>query len=214
MVLLITRPLYDPTTHYLHYWGKSVVDIARAKGIQVIDLESKRANRRAVEGVIKKKSPTLVLLNGHGNERVMAGHEHEHLIIAGDNDHILQNTVVYALSCKTGHTLGPICVSSGALAYIGYSENFNFWTNSSYTTRPLEDPRAKMFLEPSNAIATSLIKGHTAKEARDKGKEEFLRNIQKLIVTNSPDQFMIPDLLWDMSYLVMHGDENAVAMPN
>ena len=35
---LITRPEHDDTTHYLSYWSKELIEIAKKKRIAVFDL--------------------------------------------------------------------------------------------------------------------------------------------------------------------------------
>lgn len=208
--LLITRPLYEGTTHYLFFWSQDVINFAKSKSYKILDLKRKKANRKALESYLKSKQPNLVLFNGHGASDLIAGQDDEVIIKAGENEALLKGTVVYALSCKTGKVLGPKSIDKGTIAYIGYKEDFNFWTNSSYTSRPNNDPRAKLFLEPSNQIALSLLKGHSAKEACDKAKNAFRENVTKLIATNSPDQFVMPDLIWNMVHLAHFGDGDAV----
>lgn len=149
------------------------------------------------------------MLNGHGSSDSIAGQDDEILIKVGENEGLLKDKIVYALSCKTGQVLGPKSVTVGAISYIGYKEDFNFWRNATYSTRPLSDPRAKLFFDSSNQIGLSLLKGHTVKESYLRAKNAFLKNIQQLVVSNSPDQFIIPDLIWDMVHLDYFGSDRA-----
>jgi len=209
LTLLITRPLFEHTTHYLFNWSKKIIDFAKSRGNEVLDLKEERVTRKNFESILRKMNPKLVLLNGHGKAEAVLGQNNEPVLIAGENEDLLCDKIVYALSCKSSQILGQKSVQNGAVTYIGYKEDFLFYTNSSYSARPLEDPRAKMFLEPSNLIPLSLLKGHTTQEVCTKAKDAFLKNIQHLIATNSPDQFMIPDLLWDMENLDCLGNKNA-----
>lgn len=209
VILLITRPLYDSTTHYLYFWNQKVIEVAIKKRHKVLDLKVKKANKKTLESYIKSRNPNILLFNGHGTSDSITGQNHETLIKVGDNEAILKNKIVYALSCKTGQVLGSKSVLIGAIAFIGYKEDFNFWLNSSFMSRPLEDPRAKLFFEPSNQIGISILKGHTVKESYLRAKNLFLKNIQKLVTSNSPDQFVIPDLIWDMVHLGYHGSDSA-----
>ncbi|MBU3979546.1 hypothetical protein KJ980_01695 [Patescibacteria group bacterium] len=207
--LLVTRPLYEGTTHYLFFWNEAVINFAKSKSYKILDLKIKRANRKNLESYLRNKKPNLVLLNGHGSSDLITGQDDEVIIKVGENEELLKGTIVYALSCKTGQILGPKSIDKGTIAYIGYKENFNFWTNSSYVSRPNSDPRARLFFEPSNQIGLSLLKGRSVQEACHKAKNAFRENATKLIVTNSLDQFVIPDLLWNMVHLAHFGDNDA-----
>lgn len=208
--LLITRPLYEGTTHYLFFWNEDVINFAKRRSYKIVDLKTKKANRKTLESYLNKIKPNLILLNGHGSSDLIAGQDDEVIIKVGENEELLKGTIVYALSCKTGQILGPKSIEKGTISYIGYKEDFNFWVNSTHSSRPNSDPRAKLFLGPSNKIALSLLKGHSVKDSCNKAKEAFRENARKLIATNSPDQFVIPDLIWNMVHLTHFGDGNAV----
>lgn len=105
--LLITRPLYEGTTHYLFFWSEDVISFARSKSYKILDLKTKKANRKNLESYLKSKQPSLVLFNGHGASDLIAGQNDEVIIKVGENEALLKGAVVYALSCKTGKVLGP-----------------------------------------------------------------------------------------------------------
>ena len=44
--LLIIRPEHDDTTYYLSNWSKNTINFAQSKGIKVLDLPKKRANKK------------------------------------------------------------------------------------------------------------------------------------------------------------------------
>lgn len=46
--LLITRPRYEPVTHYLYYWTINIVAEAHKKG-KVFDLEKEKVNKKNSE---------------------------------------------------------------------------------------------------------------------------------------------------------------------
>ncbi|MDD5015216.1 MAG: hypothetical protein PHW73_08970 [Atribacterota bacterium] len=75
--ILITRPEHDPLTRCLSYWNTKVIANAKNKGLNVVDLHKDCANREAFEGRMKKVDPSLVLLNGHGDEVSVGGHNNE-----------------------------------------------------------------------------------------------------------------------------------------
>ncbi len=209
--LIITRPQYDHTTYYLFHWSKPVISTANSMQIKVVDLDGKRATKKELTSVIKKINPELILFNGHGNELTITGQNGEKLISVGENENLLKERIVYALSCSSGKTLGLKAIQSGALTYIGYKEDFVFGTNTHFSAKPLDDPRAKLFLEASNQVALCLLKGFTTIEAIKAAKQMFLKNFYSVMSSNSENKFLAPYLIWDMQHLVLHGSETAKA---
>ncbi len=210
--LLITNPDYDPCTRYLHKWSKEILEEAEKRGIDVVKLEKNKVTKKEFEGRMKKVKPSLVVIHGHGNNNCVCGHEHEVLIEAGVNDNILANKIVYALSCRSAAGLGVISVKNGARSYIGYIKDFAFGSDYNKFSHPENDNLAKLFLEPSNQVSISLIKGNTAGEASRKSKIKFLKNIQKLLHSESseyPTARIIPLLFSNMKHQVCLGDASA-----
>ena len=208
--LLITRPEHDDTTHYLSNWSKKAIDIAQSKGIKILDMPKKRANKLEVTSMISKQKPELIIFNGHGDDNVVGGHKDEPLIIEGKNERLLKEKITYAISCKSAKKLGPKSISSGAKTYIGY-DDFVFIYNPDKITHPLDDETAKLFLAPSNELIISLIKGNTTEEACKRSKQFFNNNIKKLLSSESSkeDASMIRYLWWDMNHQVCLGDKKA-----
>ena len=143
--LLITRPNYDYTTRYLYSWAGKVKDFAESRGEKVLDLKKTRANRNELESMIVKTEPAFLFLNGHGNESQVTGQDGEVLVNAGENSELFQSKVVYALACRSAKELGKRSVDEGAVAYIGYDEDFIFMYTEEKRTRPTEDATAGMF---------------------------------------------------------------------
>ncbi len=52
--IIITRPEHDPLTRYLSHWSTKIIESAEKKGNNVIDLRGKKANKKELEGRIKK----------------------------------------------------------------------------------------------------------------------------------------------------------------
>ncbi len=208
-LLLITRPQYEPTTHYLFYWNKKVIDFARKKKVDIIDLHRKRANKKEFTSVVVKRQPNLILFNGHGSSDSINGQDDKVLVKTGENEDLLKDKIIYALSCETAKVLGPKSVSMGTISYLGYDEVFIFYYSKDKVNRPLEDKVAELFLEPSNQVAISLLKGHTTREANQRSKASFLKNIQQLSTTESSETYLVRFLVWDMVHQVCLGDQNA-----
>ena len=82
---------------------------------------------------------------------------------------------------------------------------------SEKRTKPHEDKITPLFLEPSNQVMVSLLKGNDVNRAYVNAKNAFFRNIQKSLTSesSSDDSSNIRYLLWDMQNLVYHGDGTA-----
>lgn len=210
--ILVTQPNFDLTTNYISHWAEKIVENAKKKNIKTVCLKGKRATRREFESVNKKIQPQVIFFNGHGNYNVVAGQDNEILVKAGENDKCLKNTIVYALSCRSAKKLGVSSVKNGAKAYIGYSEDFMFNYDPEKITKPLEDKIAKLFLEPSNSILNSLLKGHTAQESFENSQQNFKKKITEVFLKGDKIEIntYVSNLLWDMQNQIVWGDKNAV----
>lgn len=211
MSLLITRPDHEPTTKYLSAWSEKIIKLAKDKSQKVIDLKGKKVTRKEFEGRISKLNPSLVVLNGHGSATAIGGQDDEILIEAGDNDHLLNSRITYAVSCSCGKKLGPKSVENGNGTFIGYDDDFVFTSDRRYLSKPMEDKRAQPFMEASNHIAISLLKGHIANDASKRSKAMFEKSYKDLLSSNS-DVNSLQDarlLWWNMTHQVCLGNMDA-----
>lgn len=78
--ILITRPRYEDTTHYLCAWNQDVVQLAEDKGFIVHDLDGSKATQKNLESYLGKKSYDFVCFNGHGSPTCIYGHDDQILI--------------------------------------------------------------------------------------------------------------------------------------
>lgn len=207
-ILLITAPDHDITTRYLSVWSGKILELADKKNIQVINLKRKKANAIELKSRLLKMKPLFVVFNGHGNNSCITGYENKVLIQAGDNEDLLKYKIIYAISCRSAVKLGVKSIKAGALAYIGYVGDFIFCHDDRKVSRPLHDKVVKLFLEPSNQVAVSLIKGNKSEEASKRSKKFFMRNIQKMLSSAaSPESSQYAKFLWwDMKHQVCLGD--------
>jgi len=214
MRLIITKPEHDVTTKYISAWAKEVADFAESKGFDVICLDREKANKDDFNGRISKLHPDAVFLNGHGNSDCVCGHNDEILVKAEESHNLLQGgKTTYALSCGSGKILGVKVVADGDSTYIGYNDDFAFVINHKYISRPLEDPIARPFMESSNQVMFSLLKGNTAKEASDKSKNRFYEHIKRLSSSLAdPESLQAAQMLyWDMKHQVCLGKDDSVS---
>ena len=82
---------------------------------------------------------------------------------------------------------------------------------SEMRTRPVEDKTAALFLDSSNQVVISLLKGRNAQDSQTNAKKSFMRTIQKLLnsQTSKEDTTTVRYLLWDMRNLVYRGEGKA-----
>lgn len=209
--LLITRPEHDLTTLYISKWSEKIIDEAKKKNVSITDLHREKANKNRVSGILKKKASTkmLVVFNGHGNSGAITGHDDEPLVTKDDASGLV-NKIVYARSCQSAKVLGRAAITAGSLAYLGYEEDFIFLMDDEKIMKPLEDTKASLFLEPSNYLIISLLKGHSVADANNRSKNHFRKNLEIVLTARvSSENFYIARFLyWDMANQVCLGDES------
>lgn len=209
-MILVSRPDFDPGTKYLSAWSLLLINEARAKKIEVMDLFARRAARRELEGRLRKKNPSLVVLNGHGNANEVCGQDNEVLIRLGENEVLLSGRTTYAIACNSAEKLGEKIGTSENSSYIGYEKEFVIQQSQGYFGHPIDDPLSKPFMEFSNQIVRSLLKGHTVEESVQRARQVGELELRKLLASSSdPDlQNSAMFLWWDMKYLKIHGNNS------
>jgi hypothetical protein len=117
-----------------------------------------------------------LFINGHGNEIEIAGYDDETLVKVGLNEYLLQNKIIYARSCDAASVLGDMVSKKYATTFIGYKKSYVLGRNPSKASHPLTDEVARLFTEPSNLVAISIIKGNTAGDAYNKSQQQMMKN--------------------------------------
>ena len=184
---------------------------AANRNFQVLDLKEKKANKENLESYVNKNEPALVFFNGHGSNRVICGYDDEVLVETNKNESLLSDTVVYARSCRAAEYLGSRCIQARTAAFVGYNRDYFLGYSQPKITRPLEDRVAKLFLEPSNLVPTSLLKGNTVGESFKKSQEAMRRNIRFMNSgAASPSQKDAAPYLWrNVKSQTVHGNQEA-----
>lgn len=209
--ILLTRPNHDLITTYLFHWSVLVIKEANRRGIVVLDLAGEKAAYKNLESYISRHQPTFVFFNGHGNKKAITGYDDAPLLETGNNENLLSGKVVYARSCDAGSYLGYKCVQSGTIAFIGYKKKFALGYSPSKTSDPLNDEIAALFLEPSNLIPISFIKGNFAKDAYRKAQETMGKNLRFMLSTKatSAQKDAAPYLWSNRKHQILLGDATA-----
>lgn len=211
MQILLTNPEVDLLTYYLSVWTNDMLRKLKAKANKYYHLKRDKVTRRKFEGILSRRPIGLVLLCGHGSSDSVDGSDGA--ILDTENDCLLEDKVVHALSCQSADRLGPDSVGKGAKAYIGYKKDFiAFLDNSRRTTKPLEDKIASLFLTPAFSAPKALLKGASPEDAIIAAKKAYNRSIREAInsdIQSDADQF-VNWLLWDRDNLTLNKLENDI----
>jgi len=210
--ILFTRPCYDLPTTYLFYYAGLLIKESEEKMFSVLDLKKPRLTKENFEKMIEKNNPAIVFFNAHGTKTAIygdkIGDEEEILVEENVNHELLNSRLVYARACWSATSLGnKACLNNGC--FIGYNLPFSFWIDERWSAKPLNDNTAKLFLEPSNLIVSSLLKGNTAEEAVTRSNEMSKKNILRLLKEKEePGAIASMSLLWsNMQCLQILGDK-------
>lgn len=186
--ILITRPNHDQITTYISLWSEVVISVAKSKRHVTLDLFGKKADRKTFEHYLASNNPVFLFLNGHGSADVVCGHNDEIILDGITKSTLLQDVIIYTRSCNAGENLGEILITKGASAFIGYTKSFSIAMQNKFASRPKEDPLARLFLEPSNLVATTIIKGNTVQEAHQRSILEMKKTLSEMISSDIPNK--------------------------
>lgn len=78
-------------------------------------------------------------------------------------------------------------------------------------TKPLKDKTTALFLQPTNKLVSSILKGNAVKYSYEKLQELFKQNISKLVssATFDEDRKLLRYLFWGYNQQIYHGDGDA-----
>ncbi len=208
--ILMTAPRHDITTEYLSAFSISIEHSCNEKGIICKTLKGESANKEEFEKTLEKLNCDMVVLNGHGSEEAIAGHKNEILVKVGKNENILKEKIVYARSCEAASILGEKVVEKSGGCFIGYNLPFEFYYDENWITNPIKDNTARLFLDSSNIVPLTIVKGNSSNESHNRAKKQMLKNIKKVLRDKNKESFAIAESLWN-NYLgqVILGNKKA-----
>lgn len=166
-------------------------------------MEKKKANKKNLHSYIKKQNPSIVVLNGHGSAVAIAGNDNE-IILTIEDAKLLRGTIVFMRACQAAKILGKEIVKNGARGFVGYKEDFVFLWDPEKFNKPLDDELAGPFLECSNQVALSLLKGHSAKEAHESSMKLYRKKIDEMFTSEYNKSNILPFLIWNMTNQVYY----------
>ena len=207
-MVLVTRPNHDLPTTYLYHFTKEIVNYCQEKSIILADLKGKKANKKLLQSYVSKNKLDFVFVNGHGDEGCVCGYDNE--IIIDKYEKGLENTIFYCRSCRSAQKLGKKLVKGGVRAYVGYTKDYYVLMSRKKNTNPLFDKTARLFLDPSNLVAMSILKGNSVDNADKKSKKLLSKNIKDVISSNMAGKDEVAAyLLHDLKCQVVIGDKEA-----
>ena len=207
-MVLVTRPKHDLPTTYLYHFSREVVDYCRKKSVSLVDLKGKEANKKSWQSYTGKNKLSFVFVNGHGNEDCVCGWDDE--ILIDKYEKCYKDIIFFCRSCRSAKRLGKKLVKKGAKAYVGYIKDYYVLMSGKKKTNPLSDKTAKLFLDPSNLVAMSILKGNSVGEADKKSKKLLSKNIKEIISSNMAGKDEVAAyLLHDLKCQVAVGDKEA-----
>lgn len=208
---IVTRPEHDKVTTYLSSWAQDILLFAKEKGVNLADLGAEKVTRKNFEKYLSKKNPKLVFINGHGAPDSIAGHKDEILIKKGENEHILKDKIVYALSCHSAVELGPSAIGKGTKAFIGYNNPFCFLTDKNKECTPEEDELANIFKKGTNQVPLCLVRKKNVLESYNRSQNKFLDLIKEYSASDAlPEAKDIRFwLFWDVKSQEKLGEDQA-----
>lgn len=195
---LITRPRHEELTDLLFYWSQEVVDEAKHRRFNVLDLSGEKANKKTFASYVRKHRPDLIFFNGHGSAHAITGHNNEVLVeVNSGDDLLLAGSIVYARSCDAAQNLGVVLVKKGTKAFLGYRRKFTVAYSDIRPSRILADKLARLFLEPSNLAPICLLKGNTVGEADTRSKAAMYRNFSYMLSSAASwEEQSVASYLW------------------
>ena len=203
--ILVTRPDFETTTHWGHYWVGETVEKLR-KNHNVVDLEKQYATKSVFHFYIQEKNPELVIGVGHGRPTLFTGHNYSHLLEVGREETVSasNNRHFCLLSClvgRRGGLLETMVKKYGAVGAHGYQESFYFVINKKQYPNSLAHP----FFDSHEQCVLALANGATHFEAHKTCVETF----NKWINDPSIPELCKRYLLWDRNAKVFYGDWDA-----
>lgn len=172
------------------------------------------ATPRETREAILAGNPSLLGLEGHGAPGALALQDKRVFLSAEDHRSLslLGDRVVLALSCYTARLLGRLAIDYGAKAYIGWSEEFLF--ASETIGDPFTDKYAWMFFKPVAEALVMLCAGKPAETAAEHIRLSYSQYAEQVLRSPEPSAQLVAAMLYhDAETLRLLGDPNATCCP-
>ena len=195
--LIITLPQSDDVTEYLAVFSKPITDECERMSIKFHELKKEKVNKLEFESSLKSYDYNFVILNGHGEENAVTGHQNKTIIKKGENDGLLNKKITYARSCWAATGLGSCYAEDEESCFIGYNIPFMFLMDTTRATNPIKDKIAEIFFKTSNLLPIGILKGQTAEQANNNSKRAMLKGIKKALTRGDKSSHAVAEILWN-----------------
>jgi len=194
--ILITNPAHDETTQILSAWIESVAVYIKGPlathSHDLIRLNSDEVTKDNLTRHFDEHSPQFMMINGHGAPNALFGHNNEPIIEVGDPENTRYSSnpiIIHALACAAAKDLGVELTNGSSSTFIGYREDFHFY-HSGASSDPLNDPLARLFLEPAYHVPKEIAAGKTAQEAFENAQKLYAANFKFALASNIPNTIL------------------------
>lgn len=194
IISILIRPKYYPDSNNdeaeeavkekvaetLYQWAEELFSHINEE--QIINVECNNANKKKVEGILKKYPKIPVLFYGHGTVYTLEGYYDDETILDTDNNILLKDRKILAVACYSLSSFAKDCVNKGALCYIGYNNEPRI---------PMVDDKIiqKSFREPNNYGALKLLENdHKAERICNDMTIKYDEEIDKLLTLGNEYQ--------------------------
>lgn len=147
----------------------------------------------------------IIIGVGHGDKDIFSGFHKSIILEVGKyNPKEVSGKVIKLLSCLTGVELGPDLVQNGALAFMGYTDDYLWVCDADMAARPWADKMAATSLMPVMDSLNALLDGKTCREALEIELEGYRTNAE-----TESDELIKSCLLFNRENAILLGSEEA-----
>jgi hypothetical protein len=156
----------EPTDNYLDYGStvlQAIVQNNRQPSQNIAEIKGDQATPENVKSQMQSLNPSTFSGIGHGDENTYTVQNLAvFLDTSSPNLALFQGVVCDLNSCLTAVNLGPALINAGAIAYVGYNQEFWFSiADPAGSTRVVQSPFLAHF-----AFVAALLQGKSTGDAR------------------------------------------------
>lgn len=202
--MLIVRPRNCHFCGNGYYALGHVVSYAQSHGWDVTDLQAEQAVREQVFNTLEQEDPEYYYGFGHGASCVQVGDTEQEIFSCG-NTQILNQRIIYFLSCLCGIGLGPDIIAKGGNAWAGYNIEWTWITEDGTDDDPYNDRYARGMYESANELWVAVIEHNSFSDAVQRCIDKYNEWIDYWIYDNPEDPYSqeaIRWLAWDRDGLI------------
>lgn len=119
----------------------------------------------------------IIIGSGHGDASSFTGQNENVILEVGRYNPVeVRGKVIKLQSCLTGAALGPDLIQNGAVAFLGYKDDYLWVMDADYAATPWADKLASVCLMPAVDGLNALLDGKTAQEAFDVELQGYTTN--------------------------------------